>query len=132
MEAGVEGIAILGAAVIAYLQEIAKSKRFTEEQRQAARTALSEAFHATEGYYFGLDAGGLKNPAEQHRIAHLWEQAAICIEPFSRPIANRLGLKSQYWQQGATWSDAQIAAAKIQLDAVRRDGRFALIRRNGA
>jgi len=127
-----EGIAFLGAAVIAYLQEIANGKRFTEDRRQSARIALSEAFHATEGYYATLDTGSEKDAAAHHRIAHLWEQAAICIEPFNRSIADRLGLKSRYWQQGPTWSDAQIAAAKIQLDSVRRDARFTLIRRNGA
>jgi hypothetical protein len=127
-----DGIALLGAAVIAYLQEIANGRRFTEERRQAARIALSEAFHATEGYYASLDAGADKDPAAHHRIADLWEQAAISIEPFNRSIADRLGLKSRYWQQGATWTDPQIAAAKIQLDAVRRDARFTLIRRNGA
>lgn len=114
------------------MHEIANSRRFAEDQRQSARAALSEAFHATEAYYARLDAGDGKDPTEQHRIAHLWEQAAIFIEPLNRSIAYRLGLKSRYWQQGANWSDTQIAAAKIQLNSVRRDARFALIRRNAA
>lgn len=122
-------IALLGAAVIAYLQELRNDKRFTEGQRQAALVTLSEAFHATEGYYAGLDAGDRRDPKKQHDIAHLWEQAAICIEPFNPSIADRLGLKSRYWREGATWSDAQVAAAKIQLGDVRRDARFALIQR---
>src|SRR5690606_17875611 len=44
-------IAILAAAVIGYLQVLSDDRRFNKEQRQAARVALSDAFHETEGYY---------------------------------------------------------------------------------
>ena len=97
--------------------------------RLAARIALSEAFHATTGYYADLANGAARDPKEQHRIAHLWEQAAIRIEPFNPSLASRLGLKERYWREGATWSDSQIADARIQLDAVRQEARFTLIRR---
>jgi hypothetical protein len=122
-------IAILAAAVIGYLQALSDDRRFNKEQRQAARVALSDAFHETEGYYAGLAAGGGKDPGREHHIAHLWEQAAILSEQFDSSLASRLGLKSRYWRQGAAWSDEQIAAAKIQLASVRRDANFSLIRR---
>lgn len=123
----IDGIAGIGAIVIAYLQELGSNQRFTAEQRLAARIALSEAFHATTGYYADLANGAARDPKEQHRIAHLWEQAAIRMEGFNPSLASRLGLKERYWREGATWSDAQIADARIQLDAVRQEARFALI-----
>lgn len=125
----IDGIAGIGAMVIAYLQELGSNQRLTTEQRLAARIALSEAFHATTGYYADLANGAARDPKEQHRIAHLWEQAAIRIEPFNPSLASRLGLKERYWREGATWSDSQIADARIQLDAVRQEARFTLIRR---
>ena len=123
----IDGITGIGAIVIAYLQELGSNQRFTTEQRLAARIALSEAFHATTGYYADLANGAARDPKEQHRIAHLWEQAAIRMEGFNPSLASRLGLKERYWREGATWSDAQIADARIQLDAVRQEARFALI-----
>lgn len=122
-------IAILTTAIIGYLQFLGDDRRFNKEQRQSARVALSDAFHETEGYYADLAAGGTKDPGREHHIAHLWEHAAILSEQFNASLASRLGLKSRYWREGAAWSDAQIAAAKIQLDSVRRDANFSLIRR---
>ena len=122
-------ITILAAAVIGYLQVLSDDRRFSEEQRQSARIALSDAFHETEGYYASLSAGRGKDPSKEHNIAHLWEQAAILSEQFNPSLASRLGLKSRYWREGAAWSDEQIANAKIQLDSVRRDANFSLIRR---
>jgi hypothetical protein len=129
MESSTMDVAILAAAVIAYLQHLGDEKRATSDQRHRARTSLSEAFHETEGYYAALSAGGVKDPTREHRISHLWEQAAIASEPFDRSLSSRLGLKSRYWREGAAWSDEQIAAARIQLESVRRDSNFALIRR---
>jgi hypothetical protein len=122
-----ESLAFIVAGIIAYLQEIQNDKRFSEQQRQAALIALSKAFNATEGYYAELGAQGEKSVIRQHEIAQLWDEAAICIEPFHGGLANRLGLKSRFWREGAAWSDEQIADANIQLEKVRRDGRFALI-----
>lgn len=124
-----ESLALLAPAVIAYLQEIQNDKRFTEQQRVEAKLKLSEAFHATEGYYAELASGTPKSTAKEHAIAQLWDQAAICIEPFHSALANRLGLKSRFWREGAAWSDQQIADANIQLNKVRRDGSYALIAR---
>jgi hypothetical protein len=120
----------VAAAIIAYLQLLEDKDRFDVEQRQTARLALSEAFHATESYYAILTAGQNKDISQEHHISDLWERAAIAIEPFSATLASRLGLKSRYWSEGAAWSDEQVALAKIQLRSVRRDANFSLIRRN--
>jgi len=124
-----ESLAVVVAAVIAYLQEIQNEKRFTAGQRQAAQLALSKAFHATESYYAQLADGGRKNKETEHEIAQLWDAAAIHIKPFNAGLANRLGLKSRFWREGAAWTAKQIADANIQLDKVRRDGRYSLIQR---
>lgn len=122
-------ITILAAAIIYYLQFLSDDRRFNKEQRQAARISLADAFHETEGYYADLASGGSKDHGREHRIASLWEQAAILSEPFDSSLASRLGLKSRYWREGAAWSDSQIAEAKIQLAFVRRDANFSLIQR---
>jgi len=123
-----ESLSLLVSAVLVYLQEIQNDKRFSEQQRQSALLALSKAFHATEGYYAERAAGSTKSENAEHEIAGLWDAAAICIEPFNNKLANRLGLKSRFWREGAAWSDDEIAGANIQLEKVRRDGRFALIK----
>lgn len=125
----VESLTLFVPAVITFLQELQNDKRFTEQQRIAAKSALSEAFHATEGYYAELASGAVKNAVREHEIARLWDQAAICIEPFHSTLANRLGLKSRFWREGAAWTPDQIADANIQLERVRRDGNFALIKK---
>ncbi len=122
------GISDIFGGILSAMQLIFDDKRFEKEQRQLARIALSAAFNATEGYYAALSSGAEKDAAREHEIAHLWDQVAIRIEPVSESIANRIGLKSRYWREGAAWSDKEIAAAKIQLDYVRRDANYALIR----
>ena len=121
-------ISTISSSILAVLQILNVDRRFSKEQRQSARIALSAAFNATEGYYATLVAGAQKDAAREHEIAHLWDELAIRMEPFNRGIANRLGLKSRYWREGAAWRDDQVAAAKIQLGAVRRDANFSLIR----
>lgn len=51
--------------------------------------------------------------------------AATRVQPIDEMLANRLGLKSRYWREGAAWSDEQIADAKIQLDKINWDARIA-------
>ena len=122
-------ITIIAAAIIYLLQAISDDRRFNKEQRQAARVALSNAFHETEGYYAHLASGGSKDHDREHHIASLWEQTAILSEQFDPSLASRLGLKSRYWKEGAAWSDTQIADARIQLASIRRDANFSLILR---
>lgn len=123
-----ESLAVIVAAIIAYLQELKEDGRITEQERRAARLALSKAFHTTEGYYAGLEGGGTKDLVREHEIAELWDAAAICIEPFNGRLANRLGLKARFWREGAAWTREQIVDAGIQLEKVRRDGNYALIK----
>jgi hypothetical protein len=120
-------LALIVAAVIAFLQEVQNKGRFTTEQQQAAQLALSKAFHATESYYAQLADGVRKDKKIEHEIAELWDAVAIHVQPFDSALANRLGLKSRFWREGAAWTDKQIADAKIQLDKVRRDSKFSLI-----
>lgn len=127
----VESLAMIVSAIIAYLQEVQNDGRFTEQQRQDAQLALSKAFHATESYYSELANGESKSASAEHKIAHLWDAAAICIAPFNSSLANRLGLKSRFWREGAAWTDKQIADANIQLEKVRHDGNFSLLKRSG-
>lgn len=122
-------IAVLAAAVVAWLQHLTDERRFSRQQRLDARAALSSAFHETEGYYKALSGGAAKSPEREYRIADLWERAAILSEAFNPLLATRLGLKSRYWREGAAWSDEQVAAARIQLATVRRDANFTLIQR---
>lgn len=121
-----ESLAVLAPLMIAYAQEIEENKRMTEQNKKEAKIALSEAFIATEGYYASRAEGMPKDTNVEFKIAKLWDKVSICMEPFNTALAHRLGQKSRFWREGAAWSDEQIKAAKIQLDAVRRDGRVAL------
>ena len=122
----IESLAVLVPFMLAYAQEIEESKRMTKQNKKEAKLALSKAFIETEGYYAGRSAGNPKDLLKEHEIAALWDIVAICMEPFNISLAHRLGQKSCFWREDAAWSDEQIKAAKIQLDAVRRDGRVAL------
>jgi hypothetical protein len=122
-----ESLAVLAQLMIVYAQEIEENKRMTEQNKKEAKLALSKAFIETEGYYAVRSGGKPKDLAKEHAIAALWDTVSICMEPFNTSLAHRLGQKSRFWREGGAWSDEQIKAAKIQLDAVRRDGRFALL-----
>ena len=75
------------------------------------------------GYYAELDAGAAKDVRREHDIAALWDEAAIHAETIDSVMANRLGLKSRYWREGAAWSDEKIADAKIGLEKINWDAR---------
>ncbi len=114
--------------ILAAFNLLGESRRFSIEQRQSARISLSVAFHATEGYYAALAAGAVKSPAREYEIAQMWDELAIRLEPVDSSLANRIGLKSRYWCEGAAWSDSQVAAAKIRIQDIRRETHFALVK----
>ena len=124
-----EGLAVVAHAIIFILEKLESDHRLSEQQREAARVALSNAFNATVGYYGKLATGEAKSVEREHEIAALWDEAAVRIEPIDNVLANRLGLKSRFWREGAAWTDEQIKDANIQLDKVRRDVRAATLRK---
>lgn len=102
-----------------YLHQLGIEKK---KEQQAIRIAVSKAFHATESYYRILDNGGTRDTPKECDIAEKWECASLLIKPFDSDLSQRLGLKSNFWRSGATWSKKEISDAGIQLEKVRAEG----------
>lgn len=119
------GLEFIGAALIYFIEKYNGDKNIAEQTRRDAREAITKAYHATCGYYAKRDQGAPTDVGLEHDIAALWDVAATRVQPIDEMLANRLGLKSRYWREGAAWSDEQIADAKIQLDKINWDARIA-------
>lgn len=94
-----------------------------------AKLAFSEALFATEKYYALRAEGKSKNVEMEYDIALLWNKVSILIAPFNKDLAQRLNIKSRFWQEGAIWSDEQIKDAKIELTRVRRDSSITFMKK---
>ena len=79
------------------------------------------AYYSTEAYYTKRDGGKANSRDEELTIAQQWTEASILVERFDTELAERLGKKSQFWRDGAIWSDAEIESAGIGLDRVRQE-----------
>lgn len=108
-------------AAAAYLS-IRENRTATKAEKENAEIALSHAYNLTHGYYASLNTGSVKNPDQERTIADAWGEASIRLRKFNANLANRLGLKSRFWREGAAWTDEQIAGARIGLEDVRREG----------
>jgi hypothetical protein len=120
------GISIGAALAICVIQEMRNNSRMTEQRKRDASLALSDAYSATEGYYAVLRGGSSKSIEREHEIAALWDRVADHFLGVNPELANRLGIKSQFWREGAAWTDDQIRAAKIKLDEIRQAGRISV------
>ena len=87
---------------------------------EEALLVLSEAYHATQAYYAQPESSR-GDAGSRMDIADKWCRAGILLQKYDPTLANRLDLKSRYWREGATWSDAAIKDAKIGLDNVWRE-----------
>lgn len=130
----IAGVPTLDAGVmvslaIAVFSEMRKNSRLSLQQKQATGTALAKAYNATESYYALRAAGAARSIDKEHQIAALWDEIAMIVLQFNESLANRLGLKSRFWREGAAWSDEQINAARISLPDIRRECRNAARRK---
>ncbi len=85
------------------------------------RIAVFKAFYATEAYYERRSRGETNSKENELNIAELWAEASVLVERFNKDLAQRIGKKSQFWRDGAIWSDKEIESAGIQLDRVRQE-----------
>ncbi len=112
-------IATLLVNLYLQLKHLRTEKRM---EKQAILSAVSKAFHATESYYRMLENGSARDTERECNIAEKWEHASLLIKPIDAELAKRLGLKSNFWRNGAAWSNEEISAAGIQLERVRAEG----------
>lgn len=115
--------------VLSALPIIESKKDKDHERATAALEALGRAFYSTSAYYESRFDNEFERRLTQLDLAEKWDQVAILLRPFDTRLWNRFNLKSRFWYEGATWSDEQIEDAKIGLEAIRKDARFILIRR---
>ena len=101
------------------IKMIPRKKENRSSDDEAALVALSEAYHATQAYYSG--PAHSRDAAAQMAIADKWCRVGILLRKYDRKLANRLDLKSRYWREGATWTDAAIRDAKIGLADIWRE-----------
>jgi hypothetical protein len=106
-------------AVLEAIKMIPREKENRSSDDEAALVALSDAYHATQAYYSG--PAHSRDATAQMAIADKWCRVGILLQKYDRSLANRLDLKSRYWREGATWTDAAIRGAKIGLDDIWRE-----------
>ena len=97
------------------------NRRARKEAHDKMRIAALKAFHTTEAYYERRAAGENNSRDDELEIAQQWAEASILVEPFDANLSERLGKKSQFWRDGAIWSDEEIKSAGIGLDQVRQE-----------
>ena len=118
----VNSLPVIAAFAIGAVMSIRDDKRATSAEKIEAETALSKAFHSTDGYYKALHSGANKSPERESEIAHLWEEASVKLRKFNQKLAKKLSYKSNFWQEGGAWTEEQIERADIGLETVRQSG----------
>lgn len=108
---------------------LSERKRAEKEHVERTLLALNAAYYATEEYFAGLEAGEKPSRPRQFEVAHRWDDASHLIRRYDENLANRLTLKSRFWNEGAAWSPQQREQARIGLQQVKQDGRFLLLRK---
>lgn len=91
------------------------------EHKDDILLALSDAYHATHAYYAALNSGKHRDDEAEFRIANLWDRLSVLTREFDDPLADRFGLKSRYWREGAAWTSDEIRQANIGLDRIWTD-----------
>ena len=110
---------VMTNTVLRVLAIIPAERRARTEAHENMRIAVMDAFHETLAYYeTRFDRHDNIRKSELH-IAQLWTKASILVESFDVILAERLGKKSQFWRDEATWSDEEVESAGIGLDRVR-------------
>ena len=117
----IDPISILIATLqgaISVINHFSNRKGDRTKDEEAVLLSLSDAFHATEGYYDLLKEHPKRDRTKEWEIAEKWNVVAIRIADIDKPLSQRLQLKSRYWREGAMWSDDAIRQAGIKLDHV--------------
>ena len=112
---------IVAMAAAAYVS-IRDDNRASAADKESAEISIHYAYSMTKGYYALLANGEPKDPEKEHNIAAAWHEASVRLRKFNKSLSNRLGIKSQFWYDGAAWTDEQISMAKIGLVDVKREG----------
>lgn len=84
------------------------------EMRREALTAISKAF--IETYHFLKENNN--EPQKNILLAHLWNEAAISVEPIDQNLAHRLQIKSRFFMDPDLFSDYRRKNELIQIRQV--------------
>ena len=78
------------------LNELRTNTRISKQRKEAAESALAQAFNETEGYYALLDGGALRSILTEHQISSRWDEAAAKFRSINQELAERMSTKSQF------------------------------------
>jgi hypothetical protein len=112
---------IVAMAAAAYVS-IRDDKRASASDKEEAEISLTHAYHMTQSYYSSMTNAQAKDSSQEYEIASAWHEASVRLRKFNKSLSNRLGIKSQFWQEGGAWTNEQISMAKIGLIDVKREG----------
>jgi hypothetical protein len=108
-----------------------------QEEREAL-LALYTALNETRLYVNSQDATRLsrrsssgsppnpRSPEREEQLCRLWMEASVRLRHLNRDLAARCLIKSDYWAEPDSWADADVRAARIELDRVFKEARALL------
>lgn len=77
-----------------------------------------DALRETRVYANKLRNGKRRDINKEHNIAELWSQASIPLRYIDKDLANKCFIKSEYWLEPETWTQARVESEGIALDTI--------------
>ena len=99
-----------------------------DEKIEVALHALNTALCETKDYIARLDEGESPDRRHEHKLARLWQDAAVPLRRIDSDLAGRCFIKGGYWMEPDAWSEARVEDSRIALDQVRESVRELLLR----
>lgn len=125
--------AIIGItnALHGWFGTLSGQQRVRREDEKTALRSLYAALNETRIYIGRLSRpsmSGIKksqsvdrNEEIEARISRLWTEASISLRDLDHDLAERCMLKGDYWANPETWSEQDIARARIGINRVFKD-----------
>ncbi len=104
-----------------FLATIFARANVSRAEKDRILLALSDAYHETQAYYASLNEDKARDVDREYEIARLWDHLSMMTQRFDDNFADRFGIKSRYWREGAAWTDDQVRRANIGLEKIWRE-----------
>lgn len=105
--------------LVAIIEPINSMRKDQRELADNALRAISHALEETFLYYRAIENGRERNRDIEAQLSKYWSAAAIPIRHIDYQLAVTCDLKSEYWLNPDSWSEAEIVDNGIRLDDVR-------------
>lgn len=100
---------------------ITRRERRHARDDAAVRSVLT-AVASTKLYLAHLDRGEALDREVEGGLVEYWTDAAINIRRTDPRLAKTLLRKAEYWTNPENWSSEDVAANRIQIDAIAAEG----------